>query len=68
MFWVPHQITSAQRCRSEKENFILQDHFSSVLSQIEKYHPSEKLKFNNLGIFKSLNLLNLLRTNPSNFS
>jgi len=35
---------------------ILEDLFSSVLSQFKKYHPSRKLKFNNLGIFQSLKL------------
>jgi len=35
---------------------ILEDLFSSVLSQFKKYHPSENLKFNNLGIFQSLKL------------
>jgi len=32
----------------------------SILSQFQKYHPSGKLKFNNLGIFQSLKLLNLM--------
>jgi len=32
------------------------DLFSSVLSQFQKYQPSENLKFNNSGIFKSLKL------------
>jgi len=40
----------------ETEKFILEDLFSSVLSQFKKYHPSENLKFNNLGIFQSLKL------------
>jgi len=31
-------------------------HFSSVLSQFKKYHSSENLKFDNLGIFPSLEL------------
>jgi len=39
---------------------ILKDLFSSVLLQFKKYHPSENLKFNNLGIFQSLNLRNLM--------
>jgi len=38
------------------ETFILEDLFSSVLSQFKKYHPSENLKFNNLGIFQNLKL------------
>jgi len=40
----------------ETGNFILEDLFSSVLSQFKKYHPSGNLKFNNLGIFKNLKL------------
>jgi len=35
---------------------ILEDLFSSVLSQLKKYHPSGNLKFNYLGIFQSLKL------------
>jgi len=34
--------------------------FSSVLSKFEKYHPSGNLKCNNLGIFHSLKLRNLM--------
>jgi len=30
---------------SETENFILEDLLSSLLSQLEKYHPSENLNF-----------------------
>jgi len=37
----------------ETEKNILEDLFSSVLSQIKKYHPSGNLKFNYLGIFQS---------------
>jgi len=44
----------AQRCRSETEKFILEDLFSSVLSQSKKYHPSGNRNLNNLGIFQSL--------------
>jgi len=46
--------TTAQRCSSETETLILEDLFSSVLSQFKKYHPSGNLKFNNLGISQSL--------------
>ena len=46
--------TTAQRCDSETETNILEDLFSSVLSQFKKYHASRNLKFNNLGIFQSL--------------
>jgi len=41
--------------RQQKKN-ILQDLFSSVLSQFNKYHPFGNLKFNNLGIFQNLKL------------
>jgi len=46
--------TTAQRCRSETEKNIVEDLLSSVLSQFKKYHPSENLKFNDLGIFSKL--------------
>jgi len=46
--------------------FILEDLFSSVLSQFEKYYPSGNLKY--LGIFQNLKLRILMRKNPSNFS
>jgi len=49
-----HLPITAQRCRSETETFILEDLFTSVLSQCKKYHPSGNLKFNNLGILQSL--------------
>jgi len=42
-------------------NRILEDLFSSVLSKFKKYHLSGNLKFNNLGIFQSLKLRNLMR-------
>ena len=42
------------------EKYILEDIFSSVLSQFKKYHPSGNLIFKKLGIFKSLKLRNLL--------
>jgi len=47
---------------------ISEDLFSSVLSQVEKYHPSGNLIFNNLGIFQSLKLRILILKNPLNFS
>jgi len=40
---------------NRKKN-ILEDLFSSVLSQFKKYPPSGNLKFNHLGIFQSLKL------------
>jgi len=56
LFFNRHQPTTAQRCRSETETFILEDLFSSVLSQFKKYHIYGNLTFNNLGIFQSLKL------------
>ena len=38
----------------QQEKNILEDLFSSVLSQFKKYHPSGNLTFYNLGILKSL--------------
>jgi len=43
-----------------KSEIILEDLFSSVPSQFKKYHHSRNLRFNNLGIFQSLKLRNLL--------
>jgi len=54
------QPSTAQRCRSETDKNIFEDLFSSVLSQFKEYHPSQNLKFNNLGIFLSLKLRNLM--------
>ena len=48
--------TTAKRCRSETEKFILEHLFSSVLSRFKKHQPSGNIKFNNLGIFQSLKL------------
>jgi len=39
--------------RKQKKN-VLEDLISTVLSQLKKYHPPGNLKFNYLGIFKSL--------------
>jgi len=50
------QPTTAQRYRSETEKFILEDLFSSILSQSKNYNPSRNLKFNYSGIFQSLKL------------
>jgi len=50
------QPTTAQRCRSETEKYILEDVLSSVLPYLKKYHPSGNLKFNNLGVLQSLKL------------
>jgi len=42
---------------------ISEDLFRSVLSQFKKYHPSGNLKFNNLGILRSLKLRILVEKN-----
>jgi len=42
--------------RKQKKKNILEDLFSSVLSQFKKYHLSGNLNFNNLGIFQCLKL------------
>jgi len=39
---------------SGNRNIYFRGSFSSVLSQLKKYHPSGNLKFNNLGLFQSL--------------
>jgi len=52
--------STAQRCRSQTEKFVLEDLFSSVLSQLKKY-ASGNLKFDNLGISQSLKLRILIR-------
>jgi len=38
----------------------IEDLFSLVLSHFKKYHPFGNLKFNDLGIFQSLKLRNLM--------
>jgi len=40
----------------QTETFVLEDLFSSVLSEFKKYHLSGNLKFKNSGIFQSLEL------------
>jgi len=52
---------------NRKKN-ILEDLFSSVLSQFKKYHHLRTRKFNYLGIFQSLKLRISLEKNPFNFS
>jgi len=55
------KLTTAQRCCSEtKKKNILEDIFSSVLSHFKEYQPSLNVKFNNVGIFESLKLRNLM--------
>jgi len=41
------QPTTAQQCRPETENNILEDLFSSVFSRLKKYHPSGNLECKN---------------------
>jgi len=53
-------LFSVQRCRSETDKIILEDLFSSVLSQFKKYHLSENIKFHNLVILQSLKLRKLV--------
>jgi len=48
--------------RKQKKLF-LEDLFSSVLSQLKKYHPSGNIKCNNLGIFQSLKFRILMEKN-----
>jgi len=48
-----NSLPPSDAVRNRKQN-ILEDLFSSALSQIKKYHPSENLKCINLGIFQSL--------------
>jgi len=55
-----NQPTIAQRCRSETDENILEDLFSSVLSQFKKHQPSGNLKFNNVSIFRNFKLLILM--------
>ena len=45
---------------NRKKN-IFEDLFSSVLLNFKKYHLSENLKFNNLGIFQSVKLRNVMQ-------
>jgi len=58
---------TSQRCRSETENFIFEDLFSSVLSQFKKYRLSGNLKIDNFGVFRSF-ISYFNGKNPSNFS
>jgi len=52
-------VPPSDAVRKHKKN-ILEDLFSSLLLQLKKYHPSENLKFNNLGVFQSLKFRILL--------
>jgi len=47
---------------------ILEDLFSSVLSQFKKYCPSRNLKYNHLSSFQNLKLRILMEKTPSSFS
>jgi len=46
--------------RNIKNNNILEDLFSSALSQFKKYHPSGKLKFKNVGISQKLKIAHIV--------
>jgi len=48
------------------KNFVLEDLFSSVLSQFIKYHHFKNLNFNNLGISQSLKFRIFMGKNSSN--
>jgi len=52
------QPTTAQRCRSETEKNILEDLFSSVLSQLKKNTPLETCLIT--GSFQSFKFRNLM--------
>jgi len=43
-----------------RKQFFLDDLYCLVLSQFKKYHPFGYLKFDNLGVFQSLKLRNLM--------
>jgi len=58
-------LTPSDAVRQQKK-IILEDLFSSVLSQFKKSHPSGNLKFKNLGIFKSLKF-RILKENSFQF-
>jgi len=48
-------LTQSGAVRNQKKN-ILEDLFSSLLSQFKKYQPPGNLKFHDLDIFQSLKL------------
>jgi len=50
-----NQLRPSDTVRKQKKN-ILEDLFRSELSQFKKNCPSKNLKFDNLGIFRSLKL------------
>jgi len=52
----------------ERKKYILENPLSSVLSQFKLITPPENLKFNYLGIFKSLKLRVSMEEKPFNFS
>jgi len=55
-FSLPYRIqpTTAQRCRTGTEKNILEDLFSSLLSQLKKSHLPGNLKLNYIGNFSKL--------------
>jgi len=58
----PLTLTPSDAVRKQK-NIILENLFSSVLSQFEKFHTPRNLKFNYLGISQSLKLRITLEKN-----
>jgi len=66
----PHQQGAPKgtliHCRLETEKNILENLFSSILSQFKKYHPSGNLKFNNSSNCQSLKLRISMEKNPPN--
>jgi len=51
-----NQPPTAHTYLSETEKNVLEDLFSSLLSELKKYHPSGSLIFINLRLFQSLKL------------
>jgi len=60
--------TTTQRCRSETENFILEDRFSSVLSHFKKISSLWKPEIRYFRHFPKLKIAYFIRKNPFNFS
>jgi len=62
--FAPNPLPPSDAVRKERN--ILEDLFSSVLSQFKKYHLPGNPKFNYLGIFHSLKLRISMEKNPFN--
>jgi len=56
---VINPLPPSNAVRKQKKT-ILEVLFSSVLLHLKKYHLSDNMKFDNLGIFQSLKLRNLM--------